>query len=199
MAPKEKVTNPKELETLIERVEKAQKAYSRFTQKQVDEIFRQAAIAANDARISLAKEAAGETGMGIVEDKVIKNHFASEYIFHQYKDTKTCGIIERDTTFGTIKVAEPVGILCGIIPTTNPTSTAIFKALISLKTRNAIIFSPHPRAKACTVNAARVVLEAAVKAGAPDDIVGWIDEPSIEMTNQLMTHPKINMILATGG
>ncbi len=199
MAVKEKVTNPKELEALIERVEKAQKAYSRFTQKQVDEIFRQAAIAANDARISLAKEAARETGMGIVEDKVIKNHFASEYIFHQYKDTKTCGIIERDTTFGTIKVAEPVGILCGIIPTTNPTSTAIFKALISLKTRNAIIFSPHPRAKGCTVNAARVVLEAAVKAGAPDDIVGWIDEPSIEMTNQLMTHPKINMILATGG
>nr|WP_319777136.1 bifunctional acetaldehyde-CoA/alcohol dehydrogenase [uncultured Sphaerochaeta sp.] len=199
MAAKEKVTNPKELEALIARVEKAQKAYSSFTQKQVDEIFRQAAIAANDARIALAKEAAGETGMGIVEDKVIKNHFASEYIFHQYKDTQTCGIIERDTTFGTIKVAEPIGILCGIIPTTNPTSTAIFKALISLKTRNAIIFSPHPRAKGCTVNAARTVLEAAVKAGAPDDIIGWIDEPSIEMTNQLMTHPKINMILATGG
>jgi acetaldehyde dehydrogenase / alcohol dehydrogenase len=199
MATKEKVTNPKELEALIERVEKAQKAYSNFTQAQVDEIFRQAAIAANDARISLAKEAASETGMGIVEDKVIKNHFASEYIFHQYKDTKTCGIIERDTTFGTIKVAEPIGILCGIIPTTNPTSTAIFKALISLKTRNAIIFSPHPRAKACTTNAARTVLDAAIKAGAPADIIGWIDEPSIEMTNQLMTHPKISMILATGG
>ncbi|MGL4473543.1 MAG: bifunctional acetaldehyde-CoA/alcohol dehydrogenase, partial [Shewanella sp.] len=158
-----------------------------------------AALAAADARISLAKMAAAETRMGVVEDKVIKNHFASEYIYNKYKDEKTCGILSEDVTFGTITIAEPVGIICGIVPTTNPTSTAIFKALISLKTRNAIIFSPHPRAKNSTTTAARLVLDAAIAAGAPKDIIGWIDEPSVALSNQLMTHPKVNLILATGG
>ncbi|SIR15845.1 acetaldehyde dehydrogenase /alcohol dehydrogenase AdhE [Shewanella morhuae] len=193
------VTNAQELDLMVERVAKAQAEYATFSQAQVDKIFRAAALAAADARISLAKMAAAETRMGVVEDKVIKNHFASEYIYNKYKDEKTCGILSEDVTFGTITIAEPVGIICGIVPTTNPTSTAIFKALISLKTRNAIIFSPHPRAKTSTTTAAKLVLDAAIAAGAPKDIIGWIDEPSVALSNQLMTHPKVNLILATGG
>jgi acetaldehyde dehydrogenase/alcohol dehydrogenase len=193
------VTNTQELDLLVERVAKAQAQFANFSQEQVDNIFRAAAFAAADARISLAKMAATETGMGVLEDKVIKNHFASEYIYNKYKDEKTCGILAEDLTFGTITIAEPVGIICGIVPTTNPTSTAIFKALISLKTRNGIIFSPHPRAKNSTTTAAKIVLDAAVAAGAPKDIIGWIDQPSVALSNQLMTHEKINLILATGG
>ncbi|MBT1445525.1 bifunctional acetaldehyde-CoA/alcohol dehydrogenase [Shewanella sp. JM162201] len=193
------VTNTQELNALVDRVAKAQAQFASFSQEQVDRIFRAAALAAADARIKLAKMAAEETRMGVVEDKVIKNHFASEYIYNKYKDEKTCGILAEDTTFGTITIAEPVGIICGIVPTTNPTSTAIFKALISLKTRNGIIFSPHPRAKKSTTTAARIVLDAAIAAGAPSDIIGWIDEPSVALSNQLMTHEKINLILATGG
>ncbi|QDE31363.1 bifunctional acetaldehyde-CoA/alcohol dehydrogenase [Shewanella polaris] len=193
------VTNIQELDLLVERVAKAQAEFANFSQEQVDNIFRAAALAAADARISLAKMAVIETGMGVLEDKVIKNHFASEYIYNKYKDEKTCGILSEDITFGTITIAEPVGIICGIVPTTNPTSTAIFKALISLKTRNGIIFSPHPRAKNSTTTAAKIVLDAAVAAGAPKDIIGWIDQPSVALSNQLMTHAKINLILATGG
>ena len=188
-----------ELQEMIERVKRAQLVYANFPQEKVDEIFRAAAIAANDARIWLAQDAVAETGMGIIEDKVIKNHFSAEYIFHKYKDEKTCGIIEDDPGFGIKKIAEPKGVICGIVPTTNPTSTAIFKSLIALKTRNGIIFSPHPRAKKCTCDAARVVLEAAVKAGAPQDIIGFIEEPSMDKTNYLMHNPLINLILATGG
>ncbi|WP_351088504.1 bifunctional acetaldehyde-CoA/alcohol dehydrogenase [Shewanella sp. S1-49-MNA-CIBAN-0167] len=193
------VTNTQELDLLVERVAKAQAEFANFSQEHVDIIFRAAALAAADARISLAKMAVTETGMGVLEDKVIKNHFASEYIYNKYKDEKTCGILSEDLTFGTITIAEPVGIICGIVPTTNPTSTAIFKALISLKTRNGIIFSPHPRAKNSTTTAAKIVLDAAVAAGAPKDIIGWIDQPSVALSNQLMTHEKINLILATGG
>ena len=181
----------------IERVRSAQKEYSKFTQEQVDEIFREASLAANNARIKLAKMAVAETGMGIVEDKVIKNHFASEYIYNSYKDTKTCGTIEIDTAYGVEKIAEPIGVIAGIVPTTNPTSTAIFKALLALKTRNGIIFSPHPRAKNATIEAAKIVLEAAVKAGAPKDIIGWIDEPSVQASSDLMK--MADLILATGG
>ena len=188
-----------ELQEMIERVKRAQLVYANYPQEKVDEIFRAAAIAANNARISLAQDAVAETGMGIIEDKVIKNHFAAEYIFHKYKDDKTCGIIEDDMGFGIKKIAEPKGVICGIIPTTNPTSTAIFKSLIALKTRNAIIFSPHPRAKKCTCDAARIVLEAAVKAGAPEDIIAFIEEPTMEKTDYLMKHPLVNLILATGG
>lgn len=193
------ITNINELEELIETVKSAQKKYAEFTQEQVDEIFRKAAIAANAERIRLAKEAVAETGMGIVEDKVIKNHFAAEYIFNKYKDCQTCGIIEEDKSFGIKKIAEPVGIIAGVVPTTNPTSTAIFKALLALKTRNAIIFSPHPRAKKCTAEAARIVLKAAVEAGAPENIVAWIDEPTVELSQHLMKHKDIALILATGG
>ena len=193
------VTTIQELEALIERVKVAQAQYATYTQSQVDWIFKQAAQAANAHRIDLAKLAVAETGMGIVEDKVIKNHFASEIIYNKYKHERTCGLIEEDDTFGIQKIAEPVGILAGIVPTTNPTSTAIFKSLIALKTRNAIIFSPHPRAKRCTVEAARIVLQAAVAAGAPDHIIGWIDEPSVELSQALMQHPDIKLILATGG
>src|SRR5471030_91905 len=193
------VTNVAELNALVARVKKAQREYANFTQEQVDKIFSAAALAAADARILLAKLAVEESGMGIVEDKVIKNHFASEYIYNAYKDEKTCGILSEDDNFGTITIAEPIGILCGIIPTTNPTSTAIFKALIALKTRNGIIFSPHPRARKSTCEAARLVLKAAVAAGAPADIIGWIDEPTVELSNDLMRHPDINLILATGG
>ena len=188
-----------ELAALIERVKRAQERYATYSQEQVDAIFRAAAIAANDERITLASMAVEETGMGIVEDKVIKNHFAAEYIFHKYKDEKTCGTIEVDEAFGIAKIAEPKGLIAGIIPTTNPTSTAIFKCLISLKTRNAIIISPHPRAKQCTVAAAKVILEAAVKAGAPEEIIAWIDEPTMDKTSFLMHHPLMNLILATGG
>ncbi|PWC10321.1 bifunctional acetaldehyde-CoA/alcohol dehydrogenase [Brenneria corticis] len=193
------VTNVAELNALVARVKKAQHEFANFTQEQVDRIFRAAALAASDARIPLAKMAVAESGMGIVEDKVIKNHFASEYIYNAYQDEKTCGILSTDDTFGTITIAEPIGLICGIVPTTNPTSTAIFKALISLKTRNGIIFSPHPRAKNATNKAADIVLQAAIAAGAPKDIIGWIDQPSVELSNQLMHHPDINLILATGG
>lgn len=193
------VTNLQELESLVAQVKAAQQRFASYSQEQVDEIFRAAALAAADARIPLAKMAAEETGMGVMEDKVIKNQFASEYIYNAYKDEKTCGILSEDKTFGTITIAEPTGIICGIVPTTNPTSTAIFKALISLKTRNGIIFSPHPRAKKATSEAARIVLEAAVKAGAPEGIIGWIDAPTVELSNALMRHADINLILATGG
>ena len=193
------VTNVAELDELLVRVKKAQREFATFSQEQVDKIFRAAALAANNARIPLAQMAAAESGMGIVEDKVTKNHFASEYIYNKYKDEKTCGILEEDKNFGTITIAEPIGIICGIVPTTNPTSTAIFKSLIALKTRNGIVFSPHPRAKNSTAAAARIVLDAAVAAGAPADIIGWIDAPTVEMSNYLMKHNDINLILATGG
>ncbi len=192
-------TNREELEALIARVKAAQTQYATYTQEQVNYIFKKVALAANAARIPLAKMAVEETGMGVAEDKVIKNHFASEFIYNKYKEEKTCGVIEEDKSFGFQKIAEPVGILAGIVPTTNPTSTAIFKALISLKTRNAIIFSPHPRAKKCTVEAARIVLQAAVAAGAPEGIIGWIDEPTVPLSQALMQHPDIKLILATGG
>ncbi|WP_035061355.1 bifunctional acetaldehyde-CoA/alcohol dehydrogenase [Andreprevotia chitinilytica] len=188
-----------ELDALVARVKQAQQVFASFSQQQVDEIFRCAAFAAADARIPLARMAVEETGMGIIEDKVVKNHFASEYIYNKYKDDKTCGVLSEDDAFGTITIAEPVGLICGIIPTTNPTSTAIFKALIALKTRNGIIFSPHPRARRSTCYAAKLILDAAVKAGAPADIIGWIDEPSVALSEHLMQHPDINLILATGG
>ncbi|MFH7242889.1 MAG: bifunctional acetaldehyde-CoA/alcohol dehydrogenase [Spirulina sp.] len=193
------ITNLEELEALIARVKTAQQQYAEFSQAQVDHIFKQAALAANMARIPLAKAAVTETGMGVVEDKVIKNHFASESIYNKYRDEKTCGVLEEDKSFGMQKIAEPVGLLAGIVPTTNPTSTAIFKALLALKTRNGIIFSPHPRAKGCTIAAAKVVLEAAVAAGAPADIIGWIDEPTVPLSQALMQHRDISLILATGG
>ena len=192
-----KVSNVEELREKLQEIRKAQKEYSTYSQEQVDEIFRQAAMAANNARIKLAKIAVEETGMGIVEDKVIKNHFASEYIYNKYKDDKTCGVIEKDPSFGISKIAEPIGIVAAIVPTTNPTSTAIFKALIALKTRNGIIFSPHPRAKNSTIAAAKVILEAAVKAGAPENIIGWIDEPTVELSQVVMREADIT--LATGG
>ena len=193
------VNSVESLEQLIARVKKAQKIYSTFSQEKVDAIFKAAATAADKARIPLAKMAVAETGMGVVEDKIIKNHFASEYIYNKHKEAKTCGVVREDKTNGIKVVAEPLGVIAGVVPTTNPTSTAIFKALIALKTRNAIIFSPHPRAKGCTAEAARIVLNAAIEAGAPSDIVGWIDEPSIELSNMLMKHSSIDAILATGG
>ena len=181
----------------IDEVRKAQEIFATYSQEQVDKIFTAAALAANNARLPLAKMAVAETGMGIVEDKVIKNHYAAEYIYNAYKDVKTCGVVEEDAAYGVKKIAEPIGVVAAVIPTTNPTSTAIFKTLICLKTRNGIIISPHPRAKNCTIAAAKVVLDAAVKAGAPAGIVGWIDVPSLEMTNTLMKTADI--ILATGG
>ncbi len=188
-----------DLNELVTQVRAAQKQFAEFPQEQVDIIFRHAAQAANENRITLAKMAVEETGMGIFEDKVIKNHFASEFIYNKYIHDKTCGVVEEDEDAGIIKIAEPIGIIAGIVPTTNPTSTAIFKSLITLKTRNAIIFSPHPRAKKCTIEAARTVLEAAVAAGAPEHIIGWIDEPSVELSAALMQHPDVNLTLATGG
>ncbi|WP_088893346.1 bifunctional acetaldehyde-CoA/alcohol dehydrogenase [Leptolyngbya ohadii] len=193
------ITNRQELETLIQQVKAAQEEYASYSQAQVDRIFKQAALAANAARIPLAKLAVTETGMGVIEDKVIKNHFASEYIYNKYKQEKTCGVIESDPSFGIQKIAEPVGIIAGIVPVTNPTSTTIFKALIALKTRNGIIFSPHPRAKRSTAEAAKIVLEAAIAAGAPPNLIGWIDEPTVELSQALMQHPDIKLILATGG
>ena len=187
------------LNDLLERVKNAQKEYAKFSQEDVDRIFKAAATAADKMRIPLAKMAVEDTGMGVLEDKIIKNHFASEYIFNKHKNAKTCGIIKEDKINGTKTVAEPLGIIAGIIPTTNPTSTAIFKSLICLKTRNAIVFSPHPRATKSTIEAARVVLDAAVEAGAPKDIIGWIDEPSMELSDALLHHPDIACILATGG
>ncbi|MCR4925494.1 MAG: bifunctional acetaldehyde-CoA/alcohol dehydrogenase [Clostridiales bacterium] len=185
------------LEATLERVREAQKVFASYTQEQVDSIFKAAAVAVNKARIPLAKMAVEETGMGVVEDKVIKNNYAAEYIYNAYKNTKTCGVIEEDKSCGIKKVAEPIGVIAAVIPTTNPTSTAIFKTLIALKTRNAIIISPHPRAKASTIAAAKIVLDAAVKAGAPKGIIEWIDVPSLDMTNLLMKEADI--ILATGG
>lgn len=184
-------------EAKLQEVREAQKKFAAYSQEQVDAIFKAAALAANKERIRLAKMAVEETGMGVVEDKVIKNHYAAEYIYNAYKNTKTCGVIEEDTAYGVKKVAEPIGVVGAVIPTTNPTSTAIFKTLISLKTRNGIIISPHPRAKGSTIEAAKVVLEAAVKAGAPEGIIGWIDVPSLELTNTLMR--EVDIILATGG
>ena len=191
------VNDEKSLEKMLSRVRTAQEKFASYTQEQVDNIFFAAAAAADKARITLAKMAVEETGMGVFEDKVIKNHYAAEYIYNKYKDAKTCGVIERDEAFGYTRIAEPIGVLAGVIPTTNPTSTAIFKALICLKTRNGLIISPHPRAKKCTIEAAKVVLEAAVKAGAPDEIIGWIDEPSVALSGAVMR--EADTILATGG
>ena len=185
------------LQKTIEKVRKAQQEFAKYTQEQVDKIFQSAAIAANQNRIPLAKMAVEETGMGVVEDKVIKNHYAAEYVYNKYKNVKTCGVIEKDENYGITKIAEPIGVIAAVIPTTNPTSTAIFKTLLALKTRNGIIISPHPRAKKSTIEAARIVLEAAVKAGAPEGIIAWIDVPSLELTNLLMQSADI--ILATGG
>ena len=194
---RELVDSVEKLEALLAKVRAAEAKFATYTQEQVDKIFFEAAMAANQARIPLAKMAVEETGMGVVEDKVIKNHYAAEYIYNAYKNTKTVGVVEEDKAYGIKKIAEPIGVVAAVIPTTNPTSTAIFKTLISLKTRNGIIISPHPRAKKSTIAAAKVVLEAAVKAGAPEDIIGWIDVPSLEMTNLLMKEADI--ILATGG
>ena len=198
MANEKKIVEDVEsFKEMFVRVKKAQLEFSKFSQEQVDKIFLAAATAANRARIPLAKLAVEETGMGVIEDKVIKNHYASEYIYNKYKNEKTCGVIEEDKSYGIKKVVEPIGVIAAVIPTTNPTSTAIFKTLISLKTRNGIIISPHPRAKGSTIEATKVVLEAAVKAGAPEDIIGWIDVPSLELTTLLMQSADI--ILATGG
>ena len=203
MAKKEQAVSPAVVDNVdalivrMQEVREAQQIFATYTQEQVDKIFFEAAMAANKARIPLAKMAVQETGMGVVEDKIIKNHYASEYIYNAYKNTKTCGVIEEDKGFGVQKIAEPIGVIAAVVPTTNPTSTAIFKALIALKTRNGIIFSPHPRAKACTIAAAKIVLDAAVKAGAPKGIIGWIDVPSLDLTNEVMRSADI--ILATGG
>ena len=207
------IASAEQLDALIDRVAAAQKEFATYSQEQVDKIFKAAATAADKARIPLAKMARKETGMGVVEDKIIKNHYAAEYIYNKHKNTKTCGVIDDDKANGVKIVAEPLGVLAGVIPTTNPTSTAIFKSLIALKTRNGIVFSPHPRAKNCTIEAAKIVLDAAVKAGAPKDIIGWIDmDPEaeeaakaekrnlgVELSGQLMKHKKIACILATGG
>lgn len=198
MAEKYEVVDSIEsLQNTITRVRKAQEEFSKFSQEKVDKIFKAAAIAANQARIPLAQMAVEETGMGVVEDKIIKNHYAAEYIYNKYKNEKTVGVVEEDNYYGIKKVLEPIGVIGAVIPTTNPTSTAIFKTLICLKTRNGIIISPHPRAKASTIAAAKVVLEAAVKAGAPEGLIGWIDVPSLELTNTLMQ--SVDTILATGG
>ncbi len=191
------VKNLEQLNKRFSQVRDSQKQYSTFSQEQVDKIFRAAAMAANNSRIDLATLAVEETKMGVLEDKVIKNHFASEFIYNKYRDEKTCGVIEKDQSFGLIKVAEPIGIVAAVIPTTNPTSTAIFKILLALKTRNGIILSPHPRAKKATIEAARIMLEAAVEAGAPKDIIAWVDEPSLELTQNVMK--EADLILATGG
>ncbi len=193
----ESVDSIESLQKTIEKVKKAQEEFSKYPQEKVDAIFKASAIAANQARIPLAKMAVEETGMGVVEDKVIKNHYASEYIYNKYKNEKTCGVVEENEQYGIKKVLEPIGVIGAVIPTTNPTSTAIFKTLICLKTRNGIIISPHPRAKKSTIEAAKVVLEAAVKAGAPEGIIAWIDVPSLELTNTLMQ--SVDTILATGG
>ncbi len=191
------VNTPDTLREALAEVRSAQQIYSTYTQEQVDAIFKAASLAANKARLPLAKMAVAETGMGVVEDKVIKNNYASEYIYNTYKNTKTCGVVEEDKAYGIKKIAEPVGVLAAVIPTTNPTSTAIFKCLLALKTRNAIVISPHPRAKNCTIEAAKIVLDAAVKAGAPEGLISWIDQPSLELTNMIMQ--EADLILATGG
>ncbi|MBO5491004.1 MAG: aldehyde dehydrogenase family protein, partial [Desulfovibrio sp.] len=192
-------TTLQELDALVEKVRAAQAVYADYTQEQVDAIFHHAAARATAQRIRLAKLAVEETGMGVLEDKVIKNHFSSEYIYNQYKDVKTCGIIEDDVVNGYRQIAAPLGIVAGVIPTTNPTSTAIFKALLCLKTRNGIIFSPHPRANNCTREAAMCILRAAVEAGAPEGIIACLDKPGLDVTQRLMSHPHVNLILATGG
>ena len=194
---REIIDNVEKLKVSIDKVKKAQREFSKFTQEQVDKIFLAAALAANKMRIPLAKMTVEETGMGVVEDKVIKNHYAAEYIYNSYKDTKTCGVIEEDKAYGIKKLAEPIGLIAAVIPTTNPTSTVIFKTLIALKTRNGIIISPHPRAKNSSIEAAKIILEAAIEAGAPDGIIDWIDVPSLELTNTIMKEADI--ILATGG
>ena len=194
---REAVDGVEKLEAALLRVRAAQKKFSSYTEEQVDNIFKAAATAANRARLPLAKLAVEETGMGVVEDKVIKNNYAAEHIYNAYRNVKTCGVIWEDKSYGTKKIAEPVGIIGAVIPTTNPTSTAIFKCLISLKTRNGIVISPHPRAKRSTIEAAKIILDAAVKAGAPEGIIEWIDVPSLEMTNLLMK--EADLILATGG
>ena len=191
------VISAEDLAAAIARVRAAQKEFASYSQEQVDRIFLAAASAANRARIPLARAAVAETGMGVVEDKVIKNHYAAEYIYNAYKDTKTCGVIEEDAAYGIRKIAEPIGIIAAVIPTTNPTSTAIFKTLLALKTRNGMIISPHPRAKKCTIEAAKIVLEAAVAAGAPEGIIAWIDKPSLELSNMVMR--ECDLTLATGG
>ena len=192
-----KVDSVEKLQKVLEKVRNAQKEYAKFSQERVDKIFQKAAIKANEMRILLAKMAVEETGMGVLEDKVIKNHYAAEYVYNKYKYEKTCGVIEQDENYGIKKIAEPVGVIAAVIPTTNPTSTAIFKTLLALKTRNGIIISPHPRAKECTIKAAKMVLAAAVEAGAPEGIIAWIDVPSLELSNLLMQSSDI--ILATGG
>ena len=191
------VTDIESLKELIGKVKKAQEEYSSFDQERVDKIFRKVAQRINDERIRLAQMAVEETGMGIVEDKVIKNHFASEYIYNKYKDEKTCGVLEEDKSYGIKKVATPIGLIAGVVPTTNPTSTAAFKILLSLKTRNAIILSPHPRAKKSTIEVAKIALEVAKAYGAPDNIIGWIDEPSLDLSREVMQNA--DLILATGG
>ena len=191
------MTDVEQLQQKIARMREAQKAFAAFTQEQVDKIFFEAAMAANKQRIPLAKMAVEETGMGVVEDKVIKNHYAAEYIYNSYKNVKTCGVIEEDASYGIKKIAEPMGLVGAIIPTTNPTSTAIFKCLICLKTRNAILISPHPRAKKCTAEAARIVREAAEAAGAPKGLIDCIENPTLELSNELMR--SADVILATGG
>ena len=188
-----------EIDALVLRVMKAQKTFSSFSQEQVDKIFKETAKVCAAHRIELSKMAVAETGMGVIEDKVIKNHFAAEYIYNTYKNVQTCGVICEDSSFGFETIAEPIGVIAGIIPTTNPTSTAIFKSLLSLKTRNGIIFAPHPRAKKCTCATAQLILDAAVKAGAPKDIIGWIENPTPAMTTYLMGHKNVALILATGG
>ena len=195
----ELVNSLESLDALLKKVKEAQKLYATYSKEQVDENFKRTALLANTEIIRLAKMAVEETGMGVVEDKVIKNHFAAEYIYNKYKNAKTCGIIEEDITHGMMKIADPVGIIACVVPTTNPTATAIFKCLIALKTRNAMVFSPHPRAKKCTIEALKVVVKAAKQAGAPDNLLGWIDEPSVELSAALMNHPDVDLILATGG
>jgi acetaldehyde dehydrogenase/alcohol dehydrogenase len=188
-----------DLGALIGKVREAQKIYASFSQEKVDKIFEAAAAAASEKCVELAKMAVSETGMGVLEDKITKNKFASEFVYNRYKNEKTCGIVFQDEARGVKKIVDPVGVIACVIPTTNPTSTAIFKTLIALKTRNGVVISPHPRAKGCTVAAARIVLGAAVDAGAPRDIIGWLENPTIELTNTLMQHPLVNIILATGG
>lgn len=188
-----------DIDAMVQKVAAAQVKYATYTQEQVDAIFKAAAMAASAARIPLAEFAVKETGMGLFEDKVIKNHYASEEVYNKHKNTKTCGIIEEDESQGIIKIAEPIGVIAAVIPTTNPTSTAIFKILLALKTRNGIVISPHPRAKGCTIAAAKLILEAAVKAGAPENIIGWVEEPTLDGSKYLMCHKDIDLILATGG
>lgn len=197
MLERENVVNIETLEKAFERVRKAEEEFSKYSQEQVDKIFKAVALKANSERISLAKLAVQETGMGVVEDKVIKNHYSTEYIYNKYKDEKTCGVIYEDEAGGYKKIAEPVGVISAIIPTTNPTSTTIFKILLALKTRNGIIVSPHPGAKESTITTAKILLSEAVKAGAPEGIIDWIDEPSVELTDMLMS--ESDLIVATGG